>query len=149
MKNIEKILPLAIKAINKFIVIGNNTVPKEFKGYIASFGASIIQSGVKPSLAFYSQAKDSKGDRSFLIPALVFVLIEEGILNPDNKKILTEMNKIEENPKHLKKEMYSLIEELFLFIDKDTSFAKKKILEAAIGLKLALRFYKTSEKDNG
>ena len=37
-------------------------IPSNFKGYISSFGASIIQSGLIPTLAFYSQKENAEED---------------------------------------------------------------------------------------
>ena len=45
MSKVEKLLPSALEAAKKFITIDNEQfcVPKQFKGYISSFGASVIQ----------------------------------------------------------------------------------------------------------
>ena len=79
MRKIEDLIPIALDAAKKFIAVDRDKfiIPKQFKGYISSFGSSIIQSGMLPTLAFYSDAKKSKGDRSMLIPALIYILLRD------------------------------------------------------------------------
>ena len=58
MKNqIIRLLPLAeeaIKAEHGFVKQkdGIDTISKEYKGYVSSFGAAVIQSGLLPALYF-------------------------------------------------------------------------------------------------
>ena len=131
MKNIEKILPTAIEAVKKFVIPENQTeVPKEFNGYISSFGASVISSGFLPTIVFFSQAGKSKGDRRSVISALEYIVSKEfpEIISSNEKIItkVTEMVKAEQSMNRL----------------------QEKLNEAAIALKLAIRIFPKSKKDS-
>lgn len=131
MKNIEKILPTAIEAVKKFVIPENQTeVPKEFNGYISSFGASVISSGLLPTIVFFSQAGKSKGDRRSVISALEYIVSKEfpEIISSNEKIItkVTEMVKAEQSMNRL----------------------QEKLNEAAIALKLAIRIFPKSKKDS-
>jgi CRISPR-associated protein Cmr5 len=129
MKNIEKILPSAIKAVEDK-VISKNEVPKEFNGYISSFGASVIMSGLLPTLVFFSQEGKSKGNRKSVIEAIEQILNAEysGLLS-SNRKLL---NTVKDNLSNRAK-----IERL-----------QEKILEAGIALKLAIRIFPKAKKES-
>ena len=83
-KNIEKLIPAAMEAVEKKLA-KNGKVPKVYNGYISSLGASLIQMGLLPTLAFYTHSKkknkaNSKEERPKLLHA-IFQLIE-----PDEQK---------------------------------------------------------------
>jgi len=130
-KRIEKCLPDAIKIISKVeikdgdktfkIANSNNEVDNKFSGYFSAFGASIVLSGMKPALAFYSNVKTVK-ERALILSA-VYALI----------------NKTNENEiKNIKP-----IDLLLFYIENENDkLLKQKILDAAIALKLAVRTYK-------
>ncbi|HUM51389.1 MAG TPA: type III-B CRISPR module-associated protein Cmr5 [Chitinophagales bacterium] len=131
MKNIEKILPTAIDAVKKFVIPENQSeVPKEFNGYISSFGASVISSGLLPTIVFFSQAGKSKGDRRSVINALEYIVSKEfpGTINTNEKIVskVTEMVKANQSMNRL----------------------EEKLNEAAIALKLAIRIFPKSKKDS-
>lgn len=64
---IEKHIPAAIVQINNYFTQQEKkSISKEFKGYLSSLGASIIMSGLLPTLAVY-YAKESKADRGKVI----------------------------------------------------------------------------------
>ena len=53
-KRIEEYLPDAIKLVSEVgIADAAGVVKNEFNGYFSSFGAAIVQSGLKPALAFF------------------------------------------------------------------------------------------------
>jgi len=128
MKTIEKILPVAINAV-KNNVLENNKVPKEFNGYISSFGASIIMSGLLPTLVFFSQEGKSKGNRRSVIVAI------EEILNANNPDLLS-------TNKDLLKTVVAKLEDMAAI-----ERLQDKIQEAAIALKLAIRIFPKSKND--
>ena len=125
---VNELIPKALTAIKDCRIAGaDGTVEKEYKGYIASMGASIIQSGLIATLAFYSnEQSQAEGKRLKLLEAiklliapssganiklLAFVLLQTG-----DGKNKTEIGKIE-----------------------------KQISDALIALKLALRTFKQDE----
>ncbi len=138
MRRIERWIPFAIKAIKDAKitiedkdtnVLKDTTVPKEYSGYISSFAASIVTSGLLPTVVFFSDENKSRGNRS-LLPKAIFILLKDMniIKSADSSKniydwILTETSR-----------------------DR-ASYAKKDILDAATVLKLALRTFLHKKTD--
>ncbi len=125
---VDKFLPLAFKAIDKVKVDNNSFVqrdgkiPKEYKGYISSLGANIVQAGVKAAITFYeAEESGSKSDRRLINAAI--------------KYILTNPNPEPENYSDCK---------LTNLLGGDIQQKALEILDAATALKLALRTYKMS-----
>jgi len=126
-KNINDLIPKALAAIKKSKIANDaNEVEKEYKGYIASMGASIIQSGLLATLAFYSNEQSGSADKRLkLINAVNLViwtnskdnLLSNVIANSDNGANKLELDKFE-----------------------------KQISNALIALKLSLRTFKQKEK---
>jgi CRISPR-associated protein Cmr5 len=148
MNKIEKLLPHALEAAKKIITIDDDqlSVPKQFKGYISSFGAGVIQSGLMPTLAFYSDAKKAKGDRSLLIPALIDILFLNEPSRTDSKvqDVLDNLEK-DEN-KNLKDTIHLLFEWLLTQDKSNPEKLKKDLMDASIALKLALRTFREDDK---
>lgn len=95
-------------------------VPSEFKGYISSFGASVIQSGILPALIFFEDKGGASEDRTKLLKAIMFM---KGWAKKDDKNI-------------------SLVE---YYKNEPTSgkdLVESQILQSAIAIKLALRTFK-------
>jgi len=60
---IEKYIPAALNQIKIYYIANSNRpIKKEYKSYLSSIGASIIMSGLLPTLAVY-YSQDSKADR--------------------------------------------------------------------------------------
>jgi CRISPR-associated protein Cmr5 len=111
-KKIEKLIPDAIKLLQNF--------PKEkvYQGYLASFGPTVITSGIVQAVTFYTA--DEKKNK---VIKLMFDLIKND-LNTD-KNTLLEVLKEGENYKN-----YAI---------------KNKILEASIACKLAIRTFELKD----
>jgi CRISPR-associated protein Cmr5 len=122
MNRIEKMLPAAIDSVTGFLA-SNGTVDKAFKGYISSFGASIITAGLLPTLMFFSGEGSQIADRPAVIRAIEFILKQTGYL-AENKRLLEEVIKYVKNNEGSK---MTRIEEL--------------IGDAAVSLKLAVRTF--------
>lgn len=107
----------AVKSIQAAGIEKGGIVPKQFTGYIASFGASVIQSGLIPSVVFFEDPDaNSEEDRSALIEAIKHYLgIEEKLSD-------------------------------YLLASSSIDLAEKEndIIEAAQAIKLALRTFKKS-----
>ncbi len=70
---IEKYIPDAMKVLDT--TFSNGVIPSAYNGYISSFGASIMQSGLKPTLAlFENQNASTKEDKSYLTKIILQVL---------------------------------------------------------------------------
>lgn len=149
MKKTEKLLPSAIDAAKKYITTDDEklSVPKQFKGYISSFGASVIQSGLMPTLAFYSDAKKAKGDRSLLIPALIFMLFknEKYSINVDVQNTLEALEMDKE--KDLKSRIHIFFNWLLETNKANPELLRNELMDASIALKLALRIFREVDTD--
>ncbi|KEI13759.1 hypothetical protein Z959_02375 [Clostridium novyi B str. ATCC 27606] len=128
-KEVEKYIPLAIISIKEAMSNTTNTaeesleLPKEFKGYISSFGAGIIQSGLLPTVAFFEKEEsNSKSDR-FKITEIIFKML--------NKNKYCKNNKLLD----------------YLLYKEDIEEVKEDIINIAIALKLAMRTFKFSDKE--
>ena len=72
-KRIENYIPKAIELLNKEFPEGK--IASAYNGYISSFGASVIQSGLKPTLAVFENANAStKEDKSYLTKLILKLL---------------------------------------------------------------------------
>lgn len=129
---VDYFLPKAFEAIEK-VKVGENTfyktrtpdvLYKEYKGYISSLGANIVQAGVKAAITFYeAEEKGTAGDRRLVNAAIKYILD-----NPSpapttytDCKLTTLLNNLTEDQIQQK---------------------AMEILDAATALKLALRTYK-------
>lgn len=132
---VDYFLPKAFEAIQK-VRIGDNTfftnkdkrisdgkIFKEYKGYISSLGANIVQAGVKAALTFYeAEESGSKSDRRIINAAIKYILID---LN-DNIGPYGDCN----------------LTQLLTGNEREIQNKAMEILDAATALKLALRTYK-------
>jgi CRISPR-associated protein Cmr5 len=149
MNKIEKLLPYSLKAAQRFITIdkGELSVPKQFKGYISSFGASVIQSGLMPTLAFYSDAKKAKGDRSLLVPALIDILFQNESYPID----IEVQKKLDDLDKDKEKDMKQIVHYFFAWLleanSENPQKLRKELMDASIALKLALRTFREVDND--
>ncbi|HOY32219.1 MAG TPA: type III-B CRISPR module-associated protein Cmr5 [Bacteroidales bacterium] len=86
--NIEKHIPRAIQQIDSYYTANhNNPITKEYKGYLSSLGASIIMSGLLPTLAvYYAEESNSKADRRKVINWVYEIIISLPFFNNCNGK---------------------------------------------------------------
>ncbi len=99
-------------------------VPKEYKGYISSFGPSVIQSGLLPTIMFYENSKSTeKNGKKEILNILSGILKKTGKykMTPNSLKELT-MDKIKN-----KAEYADLVND---------------VLDAYTALKLSMRTFK-------
>jgi len=79
-KQIEQYIPKALDAIQKYEIAENGEVPKQFNGYIASFGASIRQAGLLATTLFYAnEQSNAEKERKKVIEAIEYI-IEQNII---------------------------------------------------------------------
>lgn len=129
----------AVKVLENLQAVYNGVFPKEMKGDISSFGASIIQAGLLPSVLFFSEGnhrekpkkdgdEDTKVRRAKLMK-VVFDMLE--VPDPDISK-------------------YSGDRPLLDYVRQNLSnstTALDNITEAALAVKVALRAFKFAEKE--
>lgn len=121
-KRIENYIPKALEVVEKFFP--NGKIPKEYNGYIASFGAGLIQSGLKPTVAIYeNEQSQSQQDRAKL-PKIILKIIA-----PDSN----------EN---------SLLRYI-INSNENEQLLKEKIKDASIAIKLVIRTFELTKEENG
>ena len=122
-QRIENYIPKAIELVKKVKIANEeNEVKNEFNGYFSAFGAAIIQSGLKPALAFYANEKTAK-ERSKILKAIYVLITNEDIKKPDElgaDKLL----------------------QYVIASSEQEEILKDNIIDASIALKLAVRTYK-------
>ena len=123
-KKIESYIGLAMRELEKEST--DSKLQKEYKGYIASLGASIRMSGLIPALAFYSSKENSaKADRSKVL---------QWILN-----VLKQTDAYQELDKHTGLFQYALLKK------EENARLQKDILDVSIALKLCIRTFELTK----
>jgi len=117
-KNIEKYIPDTMKVLER--TFENSTIPSAYNGYISSFGASIIQSGLLPTLALFENTNSSTKENKEYLSYIIMQVISG---NEDDKSLLR----------------YCL--------DKDETLVKQQILDISVALKLSIRTFKLDKGD--
>ena len=118
--NVTKLLAFADQAVKDKLVENNGRIAKEYNGYISSFGAAIVQSGLMPALYFNHQ-KDSGSakDRKKLMDTIFQTIINGYNITTDKSDLL----------KYAKQDTVDLKQ------------LKQQILGAATAIKLVIRTY--------
>ena len=118
--NVSKLLEHAETAVRSNLLNNDNSIAKEYNGYISSFGAAIVQSGLLPALYFNHQ-KDSGSakDRRKLMKT-IYETIKAGYNIQTDKMDLLEYAKQD---------------------TVDLKQLKQQILDAATAVKLVIRTY--------
>jgi len=116
-KRIENLIPIALEVLEKEF---KDTVPSEYNGYISAFGAGIIQSGLKPTIAIYesknSKTKSDKDTLTRLILEIIKIYEKEDIKTNSLLRYVINSNKSE-------------------------NYLKELIKDSAIAIKLAMRTF--------
>ena len=114
-KRIENYIPKALSVLDS--EFPTKIIPSAYNGYISSFGASVMQSGLKPTLALFENTQaQTKEDKSFLTKLIL------KILNPNAKET-------------------SLLRYVLSKPNEET-LLKNEILDISIALKLSIRTFK-------
>lgn len=121
---INNLIPEAINALETTKIVKNGKIETAFNGYISSFGASVIQTGLLASVAkFENQNSSTESDRPKLMKAILYLLTGE---NKTEKGAL--LKYIIEN-------------------QKNNPRLQSEIEEAAIALKLTMRIFEFENKE--
>jgi CRISPR-associated protein Cmr5 len=128
-RRVDDLIPQLIDYINdnnNKIKNSENKIPREFNGYISNFGASIVQSGLLATVAFFSSDNaNSNRDRKLLM-SLILNIIKEKEKKDENDTLL---NYIIDN-----KDKIDLI--------------KEEIIDIAVATKLAIRVFEFTEESS-
>jgi len=147
---LTQLLGPARTAIDRVLAqpLNGKPIPREYQGYISSFGASVKQMGLLPTLAAFAGTKADGGsneDRPDLLTVLHEVVTHENSgLNSQikaklkSKKYWSTRNEVEH-------------EDLFLYAleivgnDADLHHFQLHLLEAVVATKLAIRTFELSK----
>ena len=116
----EAELTAAVAALKKFKVVEEGVFASEFNGYIASLGASIIQSGLLPTWVNFSERGSAAQDRTVLL----YVLFSIAYPGEPNGDLF---------------EMYTVLKDHW---KQDRNGTESRLMSAAIAAKMALRLFK-------
>jgi CRISPR-associated protein Cmr5 len=119
-QKIEKLIPHAFKAVAEHLV-KNGGISRQYNGYVAAFGASVIQSGLVAAVVFNSQDKSgAEKDRRQLMATILAVLKRQ-------------RGELSDQPETLLQYVQNPLAE--------TRRLKQEILNAATAIKLVIRTY--------
>lgn len=137
-EKINSQIPKAILVIENFLFDKKkNVLPKEFKGYIPSMGASIIQSGLLPTLAFYQNDSGKKAKSSNLLRAILELIKPNGSEDSDLISFVIQKSKNGNiNGSYISNNELDF-DKLYLL--------EEEISDALIAIKLAFRTFKIEE----
>ena len=113
-KNIEKHIPSAMNVLKEMYSSGK--IPSSYNGYISSFGASVIQSGLLPTLALFENNDASTRENKQKLTELILKVLDN-TSNEDN--------------------LLSYV----LEHESDINRLKQQILDISIALKLSIRTF--------
>lgn len=113
-KNIEKYIPTALKVLQETF---GDTIPSSYNGYISSFGASIMQSGLKPTLALFENENANTLEKKKLLTSVILEILEP---SASETSLLKYVINSKDDEIHL----------------------KKQILDISIAIKLTIRTFK-------
>lgn len=122
---IDKILPYAFEALDTMLQDRSfeGCIPRPYNGYIASLGASVIQSGMMAALVFnHNQDANSEANKLPLMNVLYRVVLQ---MRGEQQRAINLVSYYREA--------------------QDKQRLKRQILDAANALKLAIRTYPKSE----
>jgi CRISPR-associated protein Cmr5 len=117
-KAIENLIPKAMEALSETFPDG--TFPSSYNGYISSFGASVMQSGLKPTLALFENQDANTKEKKQLLTSVILKVLDK---NSSESTLL----------------------DYVLKSKNDEVYLKQKILNISIAVKLCLRTFKKGD----
>ena len=112
-KNIEQYIPKAIEVLDNTFKDGE--IPSAYNGYISSFGASVLQSGLLPTLALFESTSSSTKENKEYLTYIIFQILTG---RDDDISLLRYV------------------------LDHNQELLKPKIMDIAIAIKLSIRTFK-------
>ena len=121
-RRIEEYIPVALEVLEA--EFQDKKIPSEYNGYISAFGAGLIQSGLKPTVAIYENEHGQSQQDKAKLPKMILKIIAP---NSNENSLLRYIINSNENEQLL----------------------KEKIKDAAIAVKLSIRTFEFTGKENG
>ena len=118
-KRVEKYIPKALQVLDATFKDkdGDGEIPSAYNGYISSFGASIMQSGLKPTLALFENTKANTKETRKPLNEIILKILDD---TTDERSLLRYV----------------------LQSKKDEQYIKEQILDISIAIKLSIRTFK-------
>ncbi len=137
LRKIEYLIPAALDAVDTVLVkkYGKDNIPSGYQSAISGFGTSLLQMGLLPTLAVYTDTDNAAGiQRDVLLQTLfAIVLHQDSRFSADWKRqIPTDENGLLQTRNLLKKVAKS---------DFEQDELKAHLMQAALAFKLAIRTY--------
>ncbi len=119
-KRIEKYIPDAMRVLSK--EFSDGIIPSAYNGYISSFGASIMQSGLLPTLALFENHNANTKEKKYKLTSMILKVLDKNTQETSLLKYVLDNNK---------------------------ELLKPKIMDISIAIKLSIRTFelKKGEKD--
>jgi len=153
-KEIQKLIPTAVTAVEKYLMTGAE-VQKEYDGYAASLGAAIRNSGLIPALCFYTDISRTSGDaRRWRLLMAIHCTLHKSDLSPDTandqKALLDQVIKEVYGENSFDNENSNPAQNSQRTTDQSKALSRwnKDILNASIALKLAMRNFPHTQNEN-
>lgn len=133
-RRVENYFPYILKITGDVFKesIQGKGIPSEYKGYISTFGAMVLQNGVLPALAFFEKNDSNSNQKRDKIPEIM-------------KRYLIENDPMFKGSSINKKLVEIVVEKIKLdnnsFDREKLRIIEGKLLDLSIALKLALRTY--------
>jgi len=113
-KRVERYIPKALEVLEE--EFAQNKIPMEYNAYISSFGASLIQSGLKATIALFENRNSQTKEDKNRLTKIILKILEE------NRKEESLLKYIIESPE-------------------DEIVLKERIKDISIAIKLAIRTF--------
>ncbi len=122
-KRIEKYIPKAMEVLDREFYDG--IIPSAYNGYISSFGASVMQSGLLPALALLENSDAKTKENKEKLSYIIIQILRE---NQDDMSLLREiLRRIEQG--------------------ESLNHLKGQILDISIAIKLSIRTFRLKNGD--
>lgn len=137
LRKIEYLIPAALDAVDKVLVTeyGKDNIPSGYQSAISGFGTSLLQMGLLPTLAVYTDTDNSAGiQRDILLQTLfAIVLHQDSRLSEECKqKIPTDENGLLQT---------NILLKTVAMPDYKQDELKAHLMQAALAFKLAIRTF--------
>ena len=108
-------------------IFKDKAIQKEYPGYIASFGANIVQCGLLPAVFLYSQTDGSGKNKKPLLNCIKALVAEDDPAAKQASDLLSYVRKR---------------------VNNGDPFIEKRIKDATVALKLAMRTFPIAKSQN-
>ena len=119
-KSVDSYIPEAKQALERFRIVENGKISKNFRGQISSFGAAVVMGSLPAAVAFFADQGSAQVDRSKLVSAMYYCV---------------------------KKEDAAPAEVLEYVCKNNTAQTREDFINASIALKLAMNFFVLTQKE--